>query len=52
MSDAVKALIFCGVMIYITGVFSAVIVSNNMDKSCTVTFGKEKEVHVMVGSWK
>ena len=54
MNDTIKALIFCGVMLYITGVFTAVIVSNNMEKerACQVTYSHKNQVQVMVGTWK
>jgi hypothetical protein len=54
MSDTIKALIFCGVMIYITGMCTVVIINNSLkeDRACQVTYSHKDRVHVMVGSWK
>jgi hypothetical protein len=42
-----KFLIACCVFSFITGTYTAVML--NKDRGCTVTYSKDKEVHVMVG---
>lgn len=42
-----KLLILCIVMAFIIGMYTAVLITK--DRGCTVTYAKDKEVHVMVG---
>jgi hypothetical protein len=42
-----KLLAVCLVFSFITGLYTAVMVTK--DRGCTVTYSKDNEVHVMVG---
>ena len=43
-----KLLTLCLVMAFIIGMYTTVLITK--DRGCTVTYSKDKEVHVLVGS--
>lgn len=43
-----KLLILCIVMAFIIGMYTAVLITK--DRACTVTYSKDREVSVLIGS--